>query len=261
VKRATRVLVALVGAWLLFLQIMGAVYGRKAGDRVAARITDSLQAEATITTASLALTRGHLEINGLHARRDNLGVLDLKVGRIHCDLLPLGIGLFDRDCRELVIDDMRLEVSSAGLLRIQRPKREPMHVDAARLHNATFVLEASALAPDLGKIEIKIDEVAAGPTTFTTPLSWVFSMTALRATLALPAGVNVTLVYANGEVTATGSVLGSAPITVPLRLPRQGDVADAKAELAALAGIGRQLAEQLIERRAKDWLKTKIPSL
>jgi len=116
----------------------------------------------------------------------------------------------------------------------------------------------SRIVPELGRIEIKVDRVVAGPTTFKTPLSWMFSMQELSATLSLPAGIVVKLHYANGVLTAAGGIFGSKPVALPVAIPIPDSADDAKAEIAKLVSFGKALATELVEKRAKDWIKSKL---
>lgn len=245
--------------WIVALVILGAVYGGRAGDKLAARVADSLLAQVTVESSSLALVRGHLELEGLKVRKDDLGHLAIDVANVRCDLPPLGLALVDRVCRDLVVEGVRLEVSSASVFRLQKPRRKPLHVEHVEIRGAELVFMPSAFLPELGKIAIHVDHVEAGPTTFKTPLSWIFSMKELRATLDLPGDIVVKLHYADGMLTAAGGIFGVTPVQLPLAIPVAEAADDAQAEVAKLVAMGRELAEQLVARRAKDWLKSKLP--
>ena len=257
-----RILGYVVGAaalWLVALVVVGLAYGGRMGDRVARRLGDSLVAQVTVERSSLALVRGHLELEALKVRKDDLGVLALDIGAVRCELPPLGLALLDRTCRDLRVSRVRLEVSSAAVFQLRRPKRTPLFVEHVAIRDAELVFSPSAFVPDLGRIAIKIDHVEAGPTTFKTPLSWIFAMQELRATLDLPAGIVIKLHYRNGLLTAAGGIFGATPVQLPLTIPVASATDDAQAEIAKLVVLGRELAEQLVTRRAKDWLRSKLP--
>lgn len=260
-SRGPKIIGYVLGAfavWVVALVIFGAAYGATAGKRVAQRIADSLVAEVTVESTDLALVRGRIELEGLKVRKDDLGLLEIDVADVRCELPPLGLSLFDRECRELVVDQVRLEVTSAAVFQLKKPKRKPLRARRVELHDAVLTFSPSAFLPDLGKIEIKVDEVVAGPTTFKTPLSWMFSMEELRATLDLPAGIVVKLEYKHGVLTAAGGIFGSKPVELPISIPVADAADDAKAEIAKLVQLGRQIAERLVEKRAKDWIKSKL---
>jgi hypothetical protein len=258
-KRAGRIAIGIVALWIVFLLIFGAAYGSRAGERVANRIGESMLATASVDDSSLSLVRGWVELDGLHVRKDDLGVLAIDVGHVECDLLPMGLALIDRSCGDLVVDKVRLTMTSAAVLQLKRPKREPLGADRVVINDAVLTFSPSAFLPELGKIEIRVDYVEAGPTTFKTPLSWIFSMRELRATLDLPADIVVKLAYKNGAFTAQGSIFGSAPVSLPVSLPTIDNADDAKAEIAKLVTFAKDLAEDLLETRAKNWLKSKLP--
>jgi hypothetical protein len=256
--RFARYALAVLGLWIVFLLIFGAAYGQRAGERVAQRVGESMLATASVDDASLSMVRGWVELDGLHVRKDDLGLLTIDVGHVECDLLPMGLALIDRSCGDLVVDKVRLTMTSASVLQLKRPKRKPLHVDRVEIRDAVLTFSPSAFLPDLGKIEIRVDYVEAGPTTFKTPLSWMFAMREFRATLDLPADIVVKLAYKNGAFTAQGSIIGSAPVTLPVSLPTANSADDAKAEIARLITFAKDLAEDLLERRAKNWLKSKL---
>lgn len=256
-----RFLQAIIGAlvlWLVALVIIGIVYGGRAGDRVATRIADSLVADVTLESSTLALVRGHVVLDGLKVRKEDLGHLSIDVDSIRCELPPLGVALVDRECRDLVVQGVRLEVSAAAVFQLKKPKRAPLHVRHVEIKDAVLTFAPSAFIPALGRISIKIDHAEAGPTTFKTPLSWIFSLTALEATLELPAGITVKLGYRDGMLTAAGGIFGATPVKLPFAIPVPDSAEDAKEEIMKLVTVGRQLAEELVARRAEDWLKQKL---
>lgn len=257
-KRIARVAVAVVALWLVFLVVFGLVYSGRAGERVANRIGESMMATASVGDANLSMLRGWLELDDLRVRREDLGTLTIDVAHVECDLLPLGLAFADRTCGDLVIDKVRFAMSSAAVLQLKRPRRKPLRVDRVEIRDAVLVFSPSAFLPELGKIEIRVDYVEAGPTTFRTPLSWIFTMRELRATLDLPADIVVKLAYKEGRFTVQGSIFGSAPVSLPVSLPTVSSADDAKAEIAKLITFATELAEDLLETRAKNWLKSKL---
>lgn len=258
VQRLLKIALGVVALWLAALVIIGVAWGGRAGDRVASRIADSLVAEVTVTDSSLALVRGHLVLEKLAVRKEDLGHLAIDVATIRCELPPLGIALVDHECRDLIVAGVRLEVSAAAVFQLKKPKRPPLHVRHVELRDAVLTFSPSAFVPSLGRISIKIDHAEAGPTTFKTPLSWIFSLTALDATIELPAGITVKLGYHDGRLTAAGGIFGVAPVALPLSIPIPQSTDDAKEEIRKLVALGRDLAEQLVARRAEDWLKQRL---
>jgi hypothetical protein len=258
-RRLLGLIVALAALWLLGLAIAGVVLAGRTRDTVAARIAGSLQATATIDEASLSLLRGRFDLARLAVRRDDLvGHLAITVGDIACDLPPLGGALFDRTCRELALRDLRLEVSAAALFRLERPKRPPLHARHVTIDDARLELAASALAPSLGQVAIRIAHAEAGDTTFKTPLSFLLALQTLRATVELPAGIALQLDYANGELRVSGGIFGATPIALPIAIPVADLAEDPRGELARLVAFGKDVAERLVAARAAAWLKSKL---
>jgi hypothetical protein len=245
--------------WIVFLVILGAALGERYRTGIADRLGESLQATGAIDESNLALVRGRLELQRLHLGRDDVvGKLTLDVGDVRCELLPLGFALADSQCRELAVSNMRLEVSTLALFKLRPPKRPPLRASYVVIDDAVLVFSPSAMSPGIGRVQITIEHAEAGPTTFKTPLSWLFSLRTLRATIELPAGITVKLGYDNGRFAATGTLFGPTPVTLPISLPPADPADDAQAEVKKLVRLGRELAERLVEQRAQDWLKSKL---
>ncbi len=257
-SRLLKIAIVAVAVWLAVLMIVGVVYGGRAGDRVASRIADSLMAEVTLDGSNLALIRGHLVLEKLAVRKEDLGHLSIDVDTIRCELPPLGLAVVDHECRDLIVKGVRLEVSAAAVFQLRNPKRKPLTVRHVEIDDAVLTFAPSAFLPSLGRISIKIDHAEAGATTFKTPLSWIFHLTALAATVELPAGITVKLGYQNGLLNAAGGIFGATPVALPLSIPIPQSTDDAKEEVRKLVALGRDLAEQLVTRRAEDWLRSKL---
>ncbi len=248
-----------VVAWFGTLLILDAVLASRQATATTTRIGESLQGRTTIGELDLALIRGHLAMSALAVHRDDLvGHLALEVAEVDCSLAPLGRALFDRDCRELAVRGVRLDVSTAALFQLQHPKHPPIRVGRVVIDDAELAFSPSAFLPSLGRIAIEIEHAESGPTVFVTPLSWIFSLERLRARIELPAGMSVALGYEHGVFAAAGSLFGGRPVEIPLRLPVATLHADAQAEIAALVRLGTEVAEKLVARRAEDWLRSNL---
>jgi hypothetical protein len=259
VRRLLKYAVGVLVAWIAILLVLGFALNGRTRDNVAERIGESLGAKASIDDSNLALVRGGLTLETLSVRRDDtVGKLALDVREMECDLPPLGWAMFDRECGLLRVSGVKLEVSTFALFKIVKPKRKPLRAREVIIDDATFVFLPSSMIPSLGRTQIKIERAVAGPTTFKTPLSWLFALRELRAAIDVPPGVTVRLEYANGVLTASGSLLGSAPIALPVKLPIADLADDGPAELKKLVGLGKQLAEELVVQRAKDWVDSKL---
>lgn len=246
-------------AWLVALLVIDAAAGDRIARGVAARLGDSLQGRAAFADRDLALVRGRLDLAGLAVTRDDaVGQLRLDVAGVRCELAPLGVALVDRDCGELGITGMRLAVSTIALFKLRPPKRRPIHADAVTIDDATFTFAAGAITPTLGEVRVVLQRAVAGPTTFKTPLSWLFALRGLRARVALPAAQTLEVTFANGVAQVSGSLLGEPPLALPIELPVTTAADDGRTELAKLTAFGRALAEHLLARRAEQWLRQKL---
>jgi hypothetical protein len=258
-RRVVLIVAGVIAAWLVVLVVLGLVYGERTARGVAGRFGESLQGTATFGDADLALVRGGLSLERLRVRRDDvLGKLSLDVADLRCDLPPLGLALVDRECAELAIDGMRLEVSALALLRLKKAKRPPTRAERVVIRDAVLGFAPSAFVPDLGRVQIRVERAEAGPTRFRTPLSWLFALRELHASFDLPAGIVVHLAYHGGVLSASGSVFGSEPVEIPVTLPVREAADDGQAELARLVAWGQAVAERLVARRAKEWLRSKL---
>jgi hypothetical protein len=255
-RRVVQLVLGVVALWVILLAIASvAVEGRVAAG-VTARLGESLGGRATAAAVDLALVRGALGLTGIAVRRsDAIGTLALDVAAVRCELRPLGLALLDRDCTALAIDGARFEVSAAALLRAPRPKRPPLHADRVQIREAALTSSPGAFAPGLGRVRVTVERAEAGATRFRTPLSWLFAVHELRATVSLPAGIAVQLTYRDGTLSAAGSLFGATPVAIPLTLPVREAADDAQAELQQLLALGRDAAERLIAQRARGLLR------
>jgi hypothetical protein len=260
-RRITRYAGALVAIWLVALLAIDLGLEGRTRRGVAERIAESLQADATIERGSLALVRGGIDLEDLTVRRDDLiGHLAITTAHLHCELRPLGLALVDRGCRELAVQGTHLDVSTMALFKLKRPRRPPLHALRVAIDDARLELSPSALLPSLGRVVIAIEHAEAGETTFKTPLSFLFALRALRATIELPAGITLELRYERGQLRVAGGIFGATPIALPIVLPVADLADDPHAEIAKLVDFGKDVAERLVTRTAEDWLKSKLSS-
>lgn len=248
-----------IAGWLAALWIIGVVVGARRSSTTAARIGESLQATATVGELDVALVRGNFSIERLVVHRDDLvGHLALEVAEIDCSLAPLGWALIDRGCHELALRGVRLEISSTALLEIQHRSLALLHADHFAIDDAELAFSPSAILPDLGRIAIRIDHAEAGATRFITPLSWIFALETLHAHVELPAHLTIELTYDHGVLGAVSALLGAASVRLPLQLPVTALSTDAHAQVQALVKLATDLAEQLVAKRAEDWLRSNL---
>lgn len=259
IRRVVQIVAGVIACWIILLIALGFAFSGRAGRQVAERFGASMQATATFADSELSLLRGRADVERLEVKRDDaVGKLSLEVADVRCELLPLGLALVDRACSELRIRGMRMEVSTLALFKLRKVKRTPIETDRVVIEDAVLAFAPSAFLPNLGRVAIRIERAVAGPTRFRSPLSWLFALQELRASFELPGDITVRLAYRDGVLSASGSVFGAAPVEIPVALPVRDAADDAQRELARLVEFGREVAERLVARRAKQWLKSKL---
>lgn len=259
IRRGAVIAAGLFAGWSIVLLVLGFALGSRQERITKERLAQSLHATVTVAGSDLALWRGRWTLDGLAVRRDDaIGTLSLDVASVRCELGPLGWALVSRDCGELAVRGVRMEVSSTALFKHERPKQKPVRADRLVLHDATLVFLPSAIMPALGRVEIAIEHAESGPTVIRTPLSWLLTLEQLRAKLALPAGITLHLTYERGMLTAAGSLFGSSPVALPLALPVKQTAQDAAEETKQLVELGRDIAQRLVAKRAQDWIESKL---
>src|SRR4029079_18741384 len=98
----------------------------------------------------------------------------------------------------------------------------------------------------LPRVAIAIEHAEAGDTIFKTPLSLLFALRALRATIEPPDGIPLELRYELGQLRVAGGIFGATPIALPIALPVADLADDPRAEIAKLASFGKDVAERLV---------------
>ena len=259
-KRVGIIVAGAFALWLVVLLVLGIALSSRQARRTQERLAESLQAQVTLGDVDLALIRGRQTIESLSIKRDDtIGYMHVDVASVRCELAPLGWAIIDRDCRELAVRGVRIEVSTAALFKMQRPpKRKPVRTDHFVIDDAQLVFLPSAFAPNLGRISISIEHAESGATVMRTPLSWLFGVKELRAKFELPAGITVVVAYKDGMLTASGSLFGSTPVALPVEIPAADLAQDAHDEARLLMKLGTDIAERLVAKRAEDWLRSKL---
>src|SRR5262245_6681094 len=139
IRRAALIVAGVIAAWIAVLLVLGATHEERTARGVSERLGDSLQGSATFADADLALVRGDLSLERLVVQRDDaVGKLSLEVAGVSCDLPPLGLALVDRECGELEVSGMRLEVSALALLRLEKAKRPPTRARRVVIRDAVL---------------------------------------------------------------------------------------------------------------------------
>jgi hypothetical protein len=241
---------AVAAGYLVLLVVAGWAAGGLAARTLRDRLALTLDGEAAVGDASVALVRGKLVATDVSVERRHFGTLRLDIDRIDVEVAPLGAVIFDRDPAAIRVRGGRLVITGAAALDLpERARHQPIEVGSVEIVDSELTIAAASAWQDLARVHIVLERVRAGPTRFRTPLSWLFALEALSARVELPGQLAFTVTYADGVLSARGSLFGDVPVTVPFTLPRRpGD--DEAAQLRALAF---ELGKRLAAERARRW--------
>jgi len=259
VRRAAKIGIGAAGAaatWLAALGIAGVAAHGCVGERMRARLAESLDADVRLGSLDLGLIRGRAVLRDLTVERVHDGHLRAVVDEIDAGIAPLGAYLWDRDLGEVGVLGLALDVDGWGVLRIRPPHRPPIHFARLSIEGARLSFAVVEAAPAWARMTVTIERAEAGPTVLRTPLSWVFALERLEARLEIPGAAPVELRYGAdpdggaGRLEASGSVFGATPVSIPVTLPRP----EPGHEGRQLATLGADVAERLTLARASGWL-------
>jgi hypothetical protein len=253
-KLAIGVASAFVG-YVLLLVVLGFVVQGCVHDRVRSRLAESLDAEVTIESTSVSLLRGKVELRGIHVVRERGGHLELSIERLEADMAAWGWMTFDRDPRAVRVSGATLSISGAGALASRNLDHEPMHVGSIDLRDARIVLMPTAVLPNVGRVELDIEQAHTGACTLSTGISWVFALERLQAVARLPGDVSVAVGYGDEHLSIGAGLFGSEPVRVRFAIPKPEP---GKLELAQLADLGKALGKSVLKQGARDWFRTKV---
>jgi hypothetical protein len=254
VAKVRKVLVGLggiAGAWLAFLALFGWLGADCQRRSAEARLAGKMRASVTIGRLELGLVTGAIGVERLHVLRDDRGLFRLDIARVDLDLLPLGLMLVQGGIGDVRVRGATLEVSALGALDMRGGKGKPLRFDSLDLRDSSIAIEATSVLPGLTRVTVHVDRSSAGATTLRTPMSWLFALRELDATLELPGGLTARLQYANGAIHISGKLVGDKPIDLPFEIPRL----DPARELEQLRGMGIALGKALLEEAAKRYLR------
>jgi hypothetical protein len=255
-RRLRQIAVGLVGAtgiWMVLLVLMGWFGDGCARQRTERRLAGSMKAKVSIGEMDIGLLTGSAELHDVRIEREDRGVLRMSIRRIDADLPPFGLALVSKRLGEVVVRGVDVQVTAMGVLDLRGASREPVTFERLDLRDAHVKLDAVSLLPGVAGLDLTIERAIAGRTTLRTPLSWIFSLRELRATVDLPAGATATLHYKDGTLRIAGSMFGSEPLELPFAIP----VLEPARELEQLAEMGRALASELAAELGARFLEDK----
>ena len=245
---------AAAATWTAALVVAGFAARGCVGERMRARLADSLDADVRLDGVDVALVRGDVELDGLAIARDHDGRLRVAVDRIDAGIAPLGAYLWDHSFGRVHLGGVDVLVDGWGVLRIRPPRRPPVAFDELAIDDAKLVFAAASWAPRWARFAVVIDHAEAGATVLRTPLSWVFALEELDARLVVPGVAPVELHYDRGRLEASGGLFGDDPVSIPVVLPAP----EPGREGQQLAALGKDVAERLALARASGWIMDEL---
>jgi hypothetical protein len=255
-RRLQKAAIGLAGVfatWVVLLVFIGWFGDGCARERTERRLAGSMKAKVSIGSMDLGLLTGSAELHDVRIEREDKGVFRMAIRRVDAELPPLGLALVSKRLGEVVVRGIDVQVTAMGVLDLRGATREPVTFERLDLRDAKVKLDAVSLLPGVAGLELQIERAIAGPTTLRTPLSWIFALRELRATVDLPAGATATLHYKDGVLEIAGSLFGSEPIELPFTIP----VLEPARELEQLAAMGRALAAELAAELGARFLQDK----
>ncbi len=257
-RRATKLAVGAASAgatWVVGLVVAGYAARGCVVDRTLTRLGESLGAVVTLDDLELSLVRGRVALAGLVIDREHDGHLHVRIDRIDAGIAPLGAYLWDRELGQVTVQGVDLSVTAWAVLKIKPPRRKPMVMEHLTIDGARVVFAPTSLTGNWGRATLEVTRAEAGPTILRTPMSWLFALERLDASLDLPGIAPITLHFADGRLEASGSVFGATPVAIDVVLP----VPEPGHEGQQLAELGTSLAERLALARAERLLRKVLP--
>ncbi len=251
-SRMRKVLVAMAVLLLLYpvvLLILGYLIAGEIEDRVVSRLGYALRAdEVAVDDVSVSLLRGHIVVEGIHAKRTSMGLATVDIGELTIDVAGLGLALFDDEVLSVDVHNAHLQLSAVGAATLRQSDGPPLEVGELTMSDSSVTLVASSLFPSIGKAKLVVNKAHAEKLVLNNAMSWLYKTDKLDATVKVPGDFSFGLLYADKEMSVSGSILGSEPITIPFSwpLPDPRDV-----ELEQIMDLATSLSERIAREYAK----------
>jgi hypothetical protein len=253
VRRVRNVAIALAGAfalWVVVLALFGWLGAECQARKTEERLAKKMRAQVSIGELELGLVTGEIGAEDLRIEREELGLFRLAIDRVDIGRWPLGLALLQGGMGDVRVRGVHVEVTALAVLDFRGGEGPPLQFDSLEIRDADVAMEATGVFPGLARITLHLERAVAGETTLRTPLSWLFALRELDATIELPGGYTARLQYAAGALRLSGTVLGGEPIVLPFEIP----VHDPEHELEQLRAMGVALARQLVDEAMRRFL-------
>ena len=247
-QRLVRALLAFVACYGLLLALGGVALRGCVEDRARDRLAASLGAEVTVGASSFSLWRGRLVLEDVTAVRDG-GALELRVDEVVIDVPGWGAALLARRVDRAQARGAAMTLSALGAVDVARRERSPVRVEELVIEDATLALMPTALLPGLGRVEARVERAVAGPVELGSGLAWLRDLRELDGAVSAPGGLELGARFRAGELTLTGSLFGSRPLAIPLRLP---ELDPAASELEVVRAVVTEVIRAGAGRFARD---------
>lgn len=253
-----KVLVAIGVLLLLYpvvLIILGYVLAGQVEERVRTRLSYALRADdIAVDDVSVSLLRGRIEVEGIHAKRTSMGLATVDIGELTIEVAGLGMALFDDTVQLVDVHDAHLQLSAVGAATLRQGDGPPLEVGELTMSDSSVTLLATSFFPSVGKARLGVNRAHAEDLVLNNAMSWLYKTDTLDATVQVPGDLSFGLLYADKEMSVSGSILGSQPITIPFSWPIP-DPRDLELEQIL------DLAKSLSKRIATEYAKRKASGL
>lgn len=255
-SRMRKILVALGVLLLLYplvLFVLSFVLAGQVEERVVERLTYALRAdEVSVDDVSVSLLRGRIEVEGIHAKRTSMGMATVDIGELTVEVASMGRVLFDDSVLAVDINEGHLQLSAVGAATLRQSDGPPLHVGELRMRDSSVTLVATSLFPSVGKAKLIVKKAYAVDLVLNNAMSWLYKTEELDATLQAPGDLKFGVAYSDEQMSVSGSILGSDPITIPFSWPIPDPRDLELSQILDLASsLSKRIAREYAERKAK----------
>jgi len=235
--------------------VVGFVLDGYVARKIRERLAGSLRAKVDIADASVSLLRGKVALRGLTIERRRGGTVLIEIDSVDAGIAPLGWVLFDRDARRVTVRGVRMTLSGRGALALHERERRPIRARELVLEDVTLAVMPTALLPNLGRLELRVDRARTGPVVLGSGVSWLFELRELDATADLAGHANIGVAFSSDRLTLRGGLFGSRSVTVGFELPDPDPDAYEGEQLLQLA---KSLAKSLARELTVGWFDREV---
>jgi hypothetical protein len=235
------------------LIVLGYVLAGQIEERVRTRLAYALRADdVKVEDVSVSLLRGRIEVEGIHAERTSMGMATVDIGALTIEVAGLGMALFDDTVLLVDVQNAHLQLSAVGAATLRQSDGPSLEVGELTMSDSSVTLVATSLFPSVGKARLVVNKAHAEQLVLNNAMSWLYKTDELDATVQAPGDFNFGLIYLDKEMSVSGSIFGSKPVTIPFSWPIP-DPRDLELEqiLDLATSLSKRIAKEYAERKAK----------